>query len=158
MIEVLNLPVALQWHPVTVKSCLKQQAPVNTARRKLMKERSKSGATWGRLCWGRLKGGTHQAKACFNAIVLLHPIPAPQQDLLPTLRAYSMVSIYRICSCYLESPISGRTSPSCLGSPLYKPGHSCMANGLKKISFEWSICQLYSSGLAKNGSSPSHMF
>lgn len=71
MIEVLNLPVALQWHPVIVKSCLKQQAPVNTARRKLMKERSKSGVTWGRLCWGELTGGTCQAKACFNETVLL---------------------------------------------------------------------------------------
>lgn len=163
MIEVLNLPVALQWHPVTVKQCLKQQAPVNTARRKLMMERSQSGITWGRLCWGKLRrGDTLPSKPKPASVQLCCSSPSLPLtwllDLLPTLRACSMVSIYRIHSCYIESPISRRRSPSYLGSPLYKPGHSCMANGLKKISFEWSICQLYSSGHAKNGSSPSHMF
>lgn len=78
MTEVLNLPVALQLHPVAVKSRLKQQAPVNTARRNLMMERSKSGVIWGRLCWGRLRGDTLplQAKVCFSATVLLQPTPA----------------------------------------------------------------------------------
>lgn len=131
---------------------------MNTARRKLMMESSKSGVTWGRLCWGRLMGGHTSPPSLLRCHRAAPAHPCPQLGLLPTLRACSMVSTYRICPCYRESPISGRRSPSYLESPLYKPSHSCMANGLKKISFEWSICQLYSSGCAKNGSSPSHMF
>lgn len=81
MIEVLNLPVALQWHPVTVKQCLKQQTPVNTARRKLMMEKSKSGITWGRLCWGKLRRGTHfppsQSLLQCNCAAPAHPCPSP---------------------------------------------------------------------------------
>lgn len=56
MIEMLNLPAALQQCPVAVKQWLQQQALVNMARRKLV-ERSKSGAVWGRFCWDRLRVG-----------------------------------------------------------------------------------------------------
>lgn len=73
IIEMLNLPAALQRRSVTVKQWLEQQAPVNVARRKLVMERSKSGDAWGRLCWGRL--GVGGDVDCSNSAPLCHPSP-----------------------------------------------------------------------------------
>lgn len=161
MTEVLNLPAALQGSPVTVKQWLRQQAPVDMARRKLVMERSKSGSTGGRLCWDTAAVCVLPTLSLPQCSCAISAYPCPSSSLLDLVlspRTCSMVSMYRTCSLYLENPVPGRRSLSSLGSPLYKPGHSCRANGLNKISFEWSICQLYSLGCVKNGSSPSHMF
>lgn len=67
IIEELNLSVALQWHPGTVKSCLEQQAPVNTARRKLMMEGRKVGSHGADFAGVGSWGDTLPLQACYGA-------------------------------------------------------------------------------------------